>query len=203
MKQKILQHIYASWWIYLLVGLCFMGGLVFGTLGVNSLNDKQVAYLNEIIDAGLTQFQDELDFSQTTRQAIVKNLYNLGKIVILGLTVIGLPLILVIIFTRGFVIGFTIVFLIKQKSFLGGALSLLAVVPPNILSLPAYFLAAVTAINFSLYLIKGRDPLRKSSLVQYFIGYLAIMTLFAILMISSGFIEGYLSPVFIRLIGWN
>ncbi len=200
MKQKAKRHLSGSWWVYLLVGLFFVAGLVFGALGVSVLDAETNSALGDFVNQGISQLNDNLSFAVTTKQAVMKNLYNLVKIFFLGMTILGFPLILIIIFTRGFALGFTIAFLIREKALRGGALALLAVLPPNLLSLPAYILAAVSAINFTLYLIRGRDGQRNIPISQYLLGYMIMMTLFGLLLISAAFIEGYLSPVMIRLL---
>jgi stage II sporulation protein M len=126
----------------------------------------------------------------TTQQAISKNLVNLGKIFLLGLTVIGFPLILVIIFTRGFVLGFTVFFLIKEKALWGALIALLAVFPPNFLSLPAYILAALLRT-------------KTTPIANYALSYLLLMITLAVLMLGAALIEGYLSPLFIQLLSFS
>lgn len=197
-KLKIMRHLYASWWVYLLVGSCFLIGLFFGFLGMNSLEQNQTSSLSKFFEEGLLHFEENFNFSASARQALLKNIVNLSKIFLMGLTIIGLPLVLVIIFTRGFVLGFTIEFLLREKAWRGGVLALLAVLPPNLLSLPAYILGAVIAINFSLYLIRGQGQ-RNIKMSQCFLEYLLIMLGLGILMLGSALIEGYFSPIFIRL----
>lgn len=200
LNSKLTQHFRLTWWVYLFVLLCFTAGLIFGSLGVKALDSKQTSSLHQYLDSGLTQISEELNYAMNTKQAILRNLYNLGKIYVLGLTVIGLPLVLVIIFTRGFVLGFTIGFILQEKAWRGAALALLAIVPPNILLLPAYLVAGVTAINFSLYLIRGREGLRSKPIFQGVLHYSIIMLGLSLFMLGAAFIEGYISPVFIRLL---
>ena len=197
-KFKLKQHFYASWWVYLLVGSCFLLGLFFGFLGMTSLEQNQTSSLSKLFEEGLVHFEKNFNFSTSARQAVLKNTVNLSKIFLMGLTIIGLPLVLVIIFTRGFVLGFTIEFLLQEKAWRGGLLALLTVLPPNLLSVPAYILGAVMAINFSLYLIKGSGQ-RKIKMSQCFLEYLLIMLSLAVLMLGSALIEGYFSPIFIKL----
>lgn len=199
-QYKIRQNFYASWWIYLFVCMCFIAGIIFGSLGVNTLSTEQVAGLKDYVNKALGLYADKIDFSLTVRQAVYKNLLNWGKIFFLGLTVIGMPLVLIIVFTRGFVLGFTIVFLIQTGSYSGGILAFLAILPPNLLSFPAYIMAAVAAINFSLYLLKGRDTIRNVPITQNFLGYFGVMLTLGVLFTAAALIEGYLSPFFIRLI---
>ncbi|MFY9377537.1 MAG: stage II sporulation protein M, partial [Peptococcia bacterium] len=173
--------------------------VIFGSIGAKSLNSYQNSALGDFVNNGLSGFENTVDFSPTMRQALNKNLYNLLKLLVLGLTVIGLPLILALIFTRGFVLGFTVTFLIRQKAWQGGLIALLAILPPNILSLPTHFIAAVLAINCSLFLIRG-DNRRSNSLAQYFLSYLGYFLILTVIMIASALIEGYLTPLLIRLL---
>ncbi len=203
LQSKIQEHLMVHWWVYLSVGICFIAGLVFGSLAVNTLDDGQISSLEKFLEAGLDQFSEDLNMAGSAKQALLKNLVTLNKLFILGLTVIGFPLILTVIFTRGFALGFTTVFLIQEKSLVGGALSLLAIIPPHLLSLPAYILAAVAAINFTIYLIRGCDRSHGTPLVKYFLGYLLFMLALAFLLIGAAFIEGYLSPLAIRMLTWT
>lgn len=195
-RGRIIEHLQGKWWVYVFLGICFIAGIVFGSLGVSVMDDQQTSSLREFLDEGFSQFDGNLNLMLTTQQAIFKNFLNIGKIFVLGLTVIGFPIILVIIFTRGFVLGFTVVFLIQEKALRGALIALLAVVPPNLLSLPAYILAAAAAINFSLYLVSGKS----TAISSYALGYLLLMVALCVLLLGAALIEGYLSPLFIQLL---
>ncbi len=200
LKRRIENHLHASWWVYLLVLFFFIAGLLFGSIGVNVLEEKQLLSLGDFLEEGFAEYDNGINYVLSTKQAATRNLLNQGKILLLGLTVIGFPVVLIIVFSRGFALGFTVVFLIKQKAFRGLLLSLLAVLPPALLSLPAYILAAVSAFNFSLFLLKGTSIQNGTSAGEYFWGYISVMVLIAVLLICSAFIEGYLSALVIRLL---
>ncbi len=200
LKRRIENHLHASWWVYLLVFFFFIAGLLFGSIGVNVLEEKQLLSLGDFLEEGFAVYDNGINYVLSTKQAVARNLFNQGKILLLGLTVIGFPVVLIIIFSRGFALGFTVVFLIKQKAFRGLLLTLFAVLPPALLSLPAYVLAAVSAFNFSLFLLKGANSQNGTPTGEYFWGYISVMVLIAVLLICSAFIEGYLSAFVIRLL---
>lgn len=195
-KSRIIEHLQGKWWVYAFIAICFFAGVVFGSLGVSVMSEQQTSFLRDFLDEGFAQFDSNLNLLVTTQQAIIKNLLTAGKIFVFGLTVIGFPFILAIIFTRGFVLGFTVVFLIQEKALRGALIALLAVVPPNLISLPAYFLAAAAAINFSLYLINAKN----TAISGYILSYLFLIAALAVLLLGAALIEGYLSPIFIRLL---
>ena len=88
--------------LYLFVILFLIMGIVFGVLGVKALTETQLTALNNFVDFGLANIDNNVDSQTVAKAAIWRNLQTVFKIWFLGLTVIGLPLILVIIFTRDY-----------------------------------------------------------------------------------------------------
>ncbi|SMB95245.1 stage II sporulation protein M [Desulfonispora thiosulfatigenes DSM 11270] len=180
--------------IIILVFFFFVMGIFFGSMGVNVLSDSQITNLQSFMDNGIKNIDDNYNSQVTIKYAILRNLQTLAKVWFLGLTVIGLPLILIIIFTRGFILGFTVGFLIKNKALEGLMLILLTVLPQNIINIPALIIAGILAVNFCVYLVKGNKN-NAYSLIAYFIRYTVIMLSIAVIMIGAGIIEGYVIPL--------
>lgn len=82
--------------------------------------------------------------SEILYQSILDNVLKTAALLfVLGLTVIGAPLVLGIVFLRGFVLGFTVGFLIQETSLNGLILAAAAVLPPhNVVAVPAIMIAA-------------------------------------------------------------
>jgi stage II sporulation protein M len=77
-----------------------------------------------------------------------------GLLWLLGLSVIGAPLIAAVIFLRGFTLGFVFGFLIDDLGIRGAALALAALLPQNLVSIPGVLLCAVGAIGFSAEIVR-------------------------------------------------
>src|SRR5699024_2514381 len=75
-------------------------------------------------------------------------------IFILSFTIIGLPIILMMLFSKAVVIGFTVGFLVNQLGSKGFYLAILSIVPQNIITIPIYIFACSIAIQFTFLLIK-------------------------------------------------
>ena len=73
---------------------------------------------------------------------------------ILGISIIGLPVIFIMVFLKGIVVGFTVGFLVNQMGINGFFLSFVSVLPQNILLIPAYLIMGTCAIAFSMRLIR-------------------------------------------------
>jgi len=176
-------------------------GIIFGALGVKALAPEQLSNLDNYIDTGFQNISNQLDYQAAAKHAIWRNLTTIFKIWFLGLTVIGLPLILVIIFTRGFILGFTVAFFLEKKSWQGFGIILLTIFPQNLLHLPAIIIAGASATAFSIYLLKGRSEHKTIS--SYFLRYSLIMSILAVVMVLAGFIEGYFTPLAIKVLNFS
>jgi len=111
--------------------------------------------------------------------------------------VIGVPLILAVVFLRGYALGFTVGFLVQQKGGAGVIMSILSILPQNLVYIPLLIIWAVIAVNFSSYLI-GRHP--GAALGKTLINYSLLLAVFLVLFTAGAFIEAYLSPWFLSLI---
>jgi stage II sporulation protein M len=114
-KYRIRQHLKDNSFQYMLVLGIFIFGLMLGFLNVKGLdNEVQQLLVRNILAA-----------------AFIKQAETLLSVWLLGLTVIGLPLIMVVIFLRAFSLGFTLGFLIQQKAGTGVLVSLVSVLPQS------------------------------------------------------------------------
>ncbi|KUK10716.1 MAG: Required for dissolution of the septal cell wall [Clostridia bacterium 41_269] len=199
-KNHLLRHIQGNKYLYILIVFFFILGVAAGSYVVELLNSQQVSELINYLDKFFSGFaQWNVDPSLIVQRTIINNLKIILFFWCLGLTVIGVPLILLIISFRGFVMGFTIGFLYNQKSIYGLIIALLAIVPPSIIYLPATIIGAAVAITFSYWLIRGRSRGMNGSILQQFIAYNFIMLVISIFAALAGIIEAYLSPTFIKI----
>lgn len=202
LQNKFKYHFVQSWWVYLFVALFFAAGIVFGSLGVAALNESQTTFLLTFLNDNIQDIQGgAMGLSETIKQSVWSNLITLLKIAVLGLTVIGFPLVLAIIFSRGFTLGFTIGFLFQQKSWQGIILILLSIIPSKLILIPTMLVAAVIAINFSFLLIRGGE-VRKKTISRQVLSYCMIMLVLSTVVMTAGLLEGYSLPVTTKILGW-
>jgi len=183
--------------IYIFMILFLIMGIVFGALGVKALTPEQFTNLNKYIDTGFQAAANQLDYQTVAKNAVWRNIATVLKIWFLGLTVIGIPLILVIIFTRGFVLGFTVGFFLERKTLEGIGIIILSIFPQNLLLLPAIIVAGASATVFSIYLLKGRTE--RMALSSFFLRYSLIMFVIACIMVLAGLVEGYVIPLTLKI----
>jgi len=114
--------------------------------------------------------------------------------------VIGLPLVLVILFTKGFALGFTVGFLVYELGWKGLIFGMASVLPPNLFLVPALLLICVAAVSFSLAVIRSRFFTLRQSLYPQVLGYSLWALLTAALGIVASLLEVYISPGFMNLV---
>jgi stage II sporulation protein M len=93
--------------------------------------------------------------------------------------------------------GFTLGFLVQQKGGAGIVMSIMTIVPQNLVYIPLLVIWSVIALNLSAYLV-GRNYSRPLS--SSLINYCLLMALFLAAFGAGTFIEAYLSPWFLSLL---
>lgn len=186
------KNIYISLIIVLILSLIF--GLFFITI-INA-NDKTLitTHINEYFDAIKT---GNINFNLYNN--IVNN--NAGIIIlwILGFSIIGLPLIIAILFYKGFTLAFTITSLIYNFRLDGILLSFIYVFPHLILSLLFYFIVTYYSFKMCINLIlviSGKSKIN-SRIIKKYLFILAIALFFISI---STLYETYVLPYLIKII---
>lgn len=188
---------------YFFMLLVFVGGVVFGALAVKSLPEQQkaelVGYL-QIFFQGFSVWTAESYSSTDLFVNVMSNhIKTVGLIWLLGFTVIGMPLVWFIVFTRGFVAGFTVGFLINEYIMKGLVFALAAVLPHSILSVPAVIAAGVSATSFSLWLARKQRN-SKTTIGYEAIGYSVLCLAMLLVLLIAALVEVYISPLFMKFV---
>ena len=195
MGQVVYKHIEEHLSLYLFNMVLFVMGIIFGTLTIYSLGYAQQHDLYTYFQQFLDQFtKATVAPSEIFSHHLGQDLKYVGIIWLLGLSIIGLPIILVMIFLKGVFVGFSVGFLVHQMGWRGFWLSLVSIIPQNMVMVPVILVISVASITFSLrlaaYLFSSSRSYRKISLGRY-IG-LFVLASFALVVVAL--FQSYLSP---------
>ncbi|WMT42639.1 stage II sporulation protein M [Paenibacillus sp. D2_2] len=183
--------------LYVFVSVLFLMGVVFGALMVNALTFEQQQDLSRYLGDFFVSVNDGGAAFQTLSFWAVASLHLkwLGLIWLLGLSVIGLPGILILDFLKGVLIGFSVGCLVGQFTWKGLLFAIVSVAPHNLIVIPALLIASVAAVGFSLGIIRNRVLLhRNGSAARPFFSYTSLtLAMAAVLLIISTF-ETWVSP---------
>lgn len=198
-KHKLKEHVSQNRWQYLLIAFVFVAGIIVGdykALGLaGGVKSHLLILIDEYLQGGTSAGLDKgvILYNSFTNQA-----KSIIAVWFLGLTIIGMPLILGVVFLKGFSLGFTISFLIKEKALAGALITILSILPQNLVYIPLLLIWSVVGINFSIYIALKRVgsviPLGKGVLTYTLLlaGALGIVLMGAL-------IEAYLSPWLLSL----
>lgn len=198
-KYQTKQHWKENRWQYIVIMLLLLLGIIAGNYLGTHLNTGVKSQLLDTIDHYLRGQQTNVVNSfELWKGAFVNQMLSILLIWLLGLTVIGLPLILAMVFVRGLSFGFTIGFLIQEKAGAGMLMILLSIVPQNLVYIPLITVWSVMAMNFSIYLLRGRHT-AQTSLGRLLMTYTGLLIICSFIVLAGSLIEAYLSPWLLRL----
>ncbi|MFJ5621199.1 stage II sporulation protein M [Peribacillus loiseleuriae] len=196
-QNAAINHINEHSSLYVFITVLFLMGVIFGAILVNSLSftqsDDLFYYLSQFFGQ-VSEAKITADWEMFT-QSVSHNVKYIAVMWILGVSVIGLPVILVLLFLKGIVVGFTVGFLVSQMGWGGFLLSFVSILPQNIIIVPVFIIIAVISVSLSTKMIQRilmkqiREPLK-----PIIMRYIFALTVSVVFLACAGAIEAYVSP---------
>lgn len=208
MKKRLYQSNTASYFreyssIFLFVVVLFLMGVIFGAIVVNSMSYTQ----KEDLYYYLSQFFGQVSAGKVAEsndlflQSFLHNSKFIGLIWVLGISVVGLPVILILLFVKGMVVGFTVGFLVSQMGWKGFILAAASILPQNLIIIPIFIIMAAFSVIFSLRLVKKQFIKKYAEpIMPFFKGYILALVAAVICISFASGIEAYLSPSLMKSI---
>lgn len=191
------RHLAANLGAYLGAFLFVILGVALGFSAVGVLSPLQKADLLQYLGGFLGSLKAGQAFGPPVmRLALADNLRSTAVAFLLGLSVVGLPVLTLLLVLRGFVVGFTAGFLAEELGAKGYLLIAAGVLPANILLVPASMVLAVAALRFATGLFRSRLRVR-SLVLEALTRYGAAAALVAALAVLAAGLEAYVSPLFL------
>lgn len=173
-------------------------GLLTGSIFMTVLNstDKQ------LISETLTSFIDNIELK--TNLDFVKTISINGiqvlLIWLLGISIIGIPLVIIYIFIKSFLLSFSISTFIANFKFKGLVISFLYNFPHNFVYLTLFLYLSVYSIRLSIMLLNGVIRRKNVDFKVIMNRYLLILIVSLIIVLFMSIIEVYLIPHGLKMI---
>lgn len=200
---RINQHIQDNMSIYTFTIVLFLMGIIFGAIVVNSLPGDAKQNLFNYLQRFFGEMSGKNGVVPTAMfsESYTHYIQYIGFIWILGLSIIGLPIIFILLFLKGIVIGFTVGFLVNQMGIHGFWLALASVFPQNLVIIPLFIIVSTVSIAFSLKMIRQLlMRTRKQPFLPQFSHYMLLLIGVASTLVVVSLFEAYISPVLMRSI---
>ncbi len=196
----IQQHVINHKREYCIVALLFLIGIVVGVIFVNNMEQTEMnkiqEYLNNFVTALKTDYQ--IDQGVLLKNSIAQYVILAVLIWFMGSTVIGIPIVYVIVAMRGFSLGYTISCVIAtlgmEKGILFCSITMLL---QNIIAIPAILALAVSGIKLYQSIVKDK---RRENIKLEICRHTIFSIFMLLLLLFSSVIEVYLSS---NLLMWS
>jgi len=180
-------------------------GIVCGSLFIIILNssDKNlvIEYIESFID---TIKNNNFNYIDTLKNTLISNYLIIIIISIIGFTYFLIPINILILFYKAFIIGFSLSSFILTYKLKGLLLSIIYIFPHLIINVLLFsFLIAFTlklSLKMIKYIIKKKDVNMRLYFNKYLYTFLFIFFIITITSIYESFITPYLMKLFVNLI---
>lgn len=195
LSYSINKHIQNNLWIYILSLLCLCIGIVIGIYCVKYMNDIDKNSLNEYFKKfGSDISTYDVNHKALLLETIKSNIPVIAALWFLGLTMVGIPIILVLDIVKGFTIGYTISLVINSLGIKGIWFSLLTIIPQNIIYIPCIIFCSVISMKYSIMLFQNKSGNFNHNNNNNFTVY-SLLFIITILIMFIGFLyEVYVTP---------
>ena len=187
--------------ILLVISVIFILGLIFGSIYITILkNGEKTTILNEVGNYFLSNnklnFEDKIDIF---KNELLSNLLYTVSMWLLGLSVIGLPIIFIMIFFKSFTLGFSVSSIFAKYGFKGIVGVFTYISPsPIILSIFSLFLASYSII-ISVKILKGSFTKQTINFKTFMGKYFFILLVSILLSILCALFDAFVTPSFTKL----
>ena len=181
--------------LYLVLGIVILIGIGTGLFYQFFIGKEMKAEIINQMNHFFTTIKDNtLNFSNTFTNSISSNGLSLLFIWILGISIVGIPFILIHLFLKAFVLSYSFISIIANYHFKGLLLGITYIFPHQVLNLVIWLLLSFYAISFSIKLIKVLFFKKNISLKDYFKKYTKILLISSFMLIVSSLFETFLCP---------
>ena len=188
--------------LIILILAIFIIGLVVGSLFVNFITKDDKTLLINQVETYFSSVKS-LDKKVFGINAFTPNLINnelqIFLIFALGLSILGIPVVILIMFFKGFMLGVTLATFILKYQLLGVLPSLLYIFPCFIIYIIIYTLISFFAVSTSLKFLKAIIKKDNLSFKKFLGKYLLCFLICLVLIIINALLDAFLTPILLKL----
>ena len=188
--------------ILIFILITFFLGLILGSLFINFITEDDKKLLVEQLELFLSNVKNltkDVFGIKVFSEEILNNGFQLFIIFVLGISMIGLPVVIIIMFFKGFMLGTTLATIILKYQFKGIIGSFLYVFPCYIFNIIIYIFISFFAVHASIKFLKALFKKDNLNFKSFFGRYLLSFIISMFLMIIVCLLDAYLTPVLLKL----
>ena len=200
-KTKVTNKLAEQKKIYIFLIIVMLIGLILGIIYAVILYKSDHAIVTTSLDSFFTSIKNnDIDYNSALINSLVGNISFVTFIFLLGISIIGIPLIIFSLASSAFIFGFSLSSIIYTYHFNGILKAITYLFPHQLITLLMSLFLGFYALYFGIklfkYLFRGIDINLRSSMKRYLQVYITVLLIF----ILCSFIEVFLSPALIKLV---
>jgi stage II sporulation protein M len=197
---KIKLPLFRNKKLYLFLLLIFIIGVIFGSIFITILDDQdKTSVLNQIGNFFSQIKSNKINFITAFKNSITSNLIYIALVFILGISIIGIPIVIIMLFLKGFMLGFSVASIIAKYKILGLLGAVTYIFPHIILSVIVIFVISYYALKISYSIFKAVIDKKTINFSEIINRYSVVMLIGVIAMVISSLIEAFVSPYIMKL----
>jgi stage II sporulation protein M len=189
--------------IVFLVGL-FLIGLIAGSIFITIISKSDQALVKEYIKEFVNKAdKNKLNYLEALKNTSLSNGLFIVIVWLLGFSIIGIPIVIFMYFSKAFILGFSLSSFILQYKFKGLLLALIYFFPHHVVNILAYTLIMIYSLKISFILINSIIKKKTISFKAIMNRYLIVFAVSIGMVIVASLYECFVVPFLIRnLIGF-
>lgn len=199
-RDIVIRHIGDNFIEYIIMILLFLIGIILGTMYINNTDLAQKQELTTYINDFMTDIKNgsNIDLNSLLKTSISNNLIITILLWIAGLTVIGMPILYLIISAKGFFMGYTVSAIIATLGIGEGIKFIIStMLLQNIIIIPSMLFLAVSGIRLYKDIMKDR---RRENIRIEIVKYTVVSIAIGIINLIAALIETYISANLFRIL---
>ena len=183
--------------LIIVMGLGIIAGLIYALI-ISKSDHNLVA---SSLDSFFTSIKESnLDYKSGLINSLIGNIFFVSFIFLLGISIIGIPFIIISLFFKAFIFSFSFVSIIYTYHLNGILKAIMYVFPHQIITLLMSLFLGFYALYFGIklfnYLFRRKDINLRNSMKRYLQVFIIVLSI----NILCSFIETFLAPSLIKLV---
>lgn len=170
-------------------------GLIFGSIFITIISKTDQNLVESYIENFINIVQNgKLNYVDAIKNTLVSNISFTSVIWLLGISIIGIPIILFMYFTKSFMIGFSIASFILKYKFKGVLYAIVYIFPHHLVNLIVFTLLTIYAIKFSYYLFISIIKKKTIHLKALMNPYISVLVVVVVTLLITSLYETFAVP---------
>ncbi len=200
-KTKVNDKLKEQKKIYIFLIIVMILGLISGIIYAIILNQNDHNLVTESLNSFFISIKENnINYKNALINSLIGNITFTTFIFLLGISIIGIPIIILSLFLKTFIFGFSISSIIYTYHLNGILKTITYTLPHQLITLLMALFLGFYALYFGIklfkYLFKGKDINLRMSMKRYLQVYIIVL----LINITCSFIEVFLSPTLMKLV---